>query len=90
MAQLLYAALERRNENIDSEIEDLPGLMRSGLMSDLPKRDPSVNYYDLYCKMSLANLIVEQEIKKLADKNAILKQRISAFEDESAASLEMR
>ncbi len=73
MAQLLYSALARRNENIDTEIEDLPSLMRSGLMAELPKRDPGVNYYDLYCKMSLANLIIEQEIKKLADKNSILK-----------------
>ena len=42
-------------------------------MAELPKREPGVNYYDLYCKMSLANLIIEQEIKKLADKNSILK-----------------
>ena len=67
-------------------VDSVDSMMQAGLFTNLPPPQEGVNYFERYSKISLANLVIEQQIKKLSEKNKTLKHRIKTFEFESADS----
>ena len=56
----VFMQARKLKEKCPELIDDINDLFKSGFIKDLPQMDPNVNYYEKYCKLSLANLVIEQ------------------------------